>query len=961
MFPFRFLKKPPRAEIGSADPIPDPAGKRFPALFALVLVLMASGIAAIVSFSYGRFKKEFLEKTKSQIRSIADLKTNQLEGWRRERFGDAEVFFSNPAFAELVGRFFTRPGDARIRGELRSWLSGYQAYGHYDRLFLLDPAGLERLSVPGSTEPVPEHLAGDIHEILSAGKVAFLDFHEDTPGGSPRLAFLVPIIAGRAETGGGRPIGLLVLHIKPETFLYPFIQEWPISMVSGETLLVRREGEDVLFLNSLKFDKDAALRLRIPLTRTEVPAVKAALGQEGIAEGEDYRGVRTLAALRAVPGTPWFLVAKLDAAEAYAPVRSRFWQTVVLLFSLVAASGLGLGMMWRHQRSRYYRGRLEAMQALRQRDSDLKALSTRQKALLDAIPDIIMEVDRDKRYKWANRAGLMFFGDDIFGREASDYFEGDQNTYAVVQPLFEGDETVTYVESWQRRKDGEKRLLGWWCRVLKDEAGNVEGALSSARDITESRRLETDLRTSREDLRAALEVSNRSRRTLLSMIEDLRMAEADRESRVNELTTIHGAALRLQSLFDSASLARELIAIIETTLHHEYGAVLLFDESGRELVPFALSDQARGPAIIAAGEIRPDSYRFAAGEGVSGWVAETGRTVRLGDVRGDSRFVQVRKGILSEMCVPLKVGNRIIGVLNVESPHPDAYSESDQRVLETIASQMALSIQQTRLREEIQNHAVELDKRVRERTVELHAANQELEAFAYSVSHDLRAPLRAMDGFSAALLSHDSGHLDEQGRHYLLRIQEAARRMGQLINDLLDLSQITRRETSLQPVDLSALAREIAAELQKGDPDRRADFIIDEGMIVTGDAHLLRIALVNLLSNAWKFSSLRAPARIEVGVQPPAFVPAGENRSEAAGPAEKGRVYFVRDNGAGFDMAYAGKLFIPFQRLHSLKEFPGTGIGLVTVQRIVTRHGGRIWAEAAVNRGAAFYFTLGGG
>ena len=248
--------------------------------------------------------------------------------------------------------------------------------------------------------------------------------------------------------------------------------------------------------------------------------------------------------------------------------------------------------------------------------------------------------------------------------------------------------------------------------------------------------------------------------------------------------------------------------------------------------------------------------------------------------------------------------------------------------------------------EEIRKLNAELELRVRERTAELQAVDQELEAFAYSVSHDLRAPLRAMDGFSAALLSQYQGRLDEPGRHYLDRIQAASRRMGDLINDLLDLSRVTRCEMTRQQVDFSALAREIAAELQADDPQRQVEFVIAEGMVAGGDLHLLRIVLQNLLSNAWKYTSQRSPAHIEVGILP------------HSPPQPEAPVYFVRDNGVGFDMAYADKLFAAFQRLHSMKEFPGTGIGLVTVKRIVTRHGGRIWTEAAVDQGATFYFTI---
>ena len=246
--------------------------------------------------------------------------------------------------------------------------------------------------------------------------------------------------------------------------------------------------------------------------------------------------------------------------------------------------------------------------------------------------------------------------------------------------------------------------------------------------------------------------------------------------------------------------------------------------------------------------------------------------------------------------------------------------------------------------ERIHQLNVELEQRVRERTIQLEAANKELEAFAYSVSHDLRAPLRAMDGFSAALLSDYPDRLDEKGRHYLERIQEASRRMGQLINDLLKLSRVTRTDFNRQQVDLSIVAQQINTNLKAQEPQRQVECEISPDLIVQGDVQLLKIVMENLLSNAYKFSGSREVAQIRVGV----IEKAGE------------RVFFVRDNGVGFDMEYAGKLFAPFQRLHSMQEFPGTGIGLVTVQRIIHRHGGRVWPKSVLNQGTTFYFTLGG-
>ncbi len=260
------------------------------------------------------------------------------------------------------------------------------------------------------------------------------------------------------------------------------------------------------------------------------------------------------------------------------------------------------------------------------------------------------------------------------------------------------------------------------------------------------------------------------------------------------------------------------------------------------------------------------------------------------------------------------------------------YQQQDERVLHALVDSQA----------EIQRMNADLEARVAERTEQLESANRELESFAYAVSHDLRAPLRSMSGFSQILRESAPAGLDDKSLHYLQRIQESSQRMSSLIEDLLSLSRITRSEFTARPGDLAQIANEAAAAIRERHPDRVVQLQIAPSMPINGDIRLLRIAMDNLLDNAWKYTAHAHPAKIEVGVQ---------ERDGAA-------VYYVRDNGVGFDMQYADKLFAPFQRLHAESQFPGTGIGLVTVQRIVARHGGRIWVEAVPNEGAMFQFTL---
>jgi light-regulated signal transduction histidine kinase (bacteriophytochrome) len=263
-------------------------------------------------------------------------------------------------------------------------------------------------------------------------------------------------------------------------------------------------------------------------------------------------------------------------------------------------------------------------------------------------------------------------------------------------------------------------------------------------------------------------------------------------------------------------------------------------------------------------------------------------------------------------------------------------------LVQQLCGPIALAIENAFLYEESNRHAGELENRVRERTAQLETANHELEAFSYSVSHDLRAPLRSLNGFSSVLIEEYDDQLDERGKNYLKRIRVASQRMSDLIEDLLKLARFSRAALRPERVNLSALVKTVADDLCNSQPGRSAEFVIQPDMQANADLNLLRVVMVNLLGNSWKFTSKHSSARIEVGT------------IDSSGKT----IYYVRDDGAGFDMQYAEKLFAPFQRFHSPGEFEGSGVGLATVQRIIRLHGGRVWAEGEVEKGTTIYFTL---
>jgi light-regulated signal transduction histidine kinase (bacteriophytochrome) len=336
------------------------------------------------------------------------------------------------------------------------------------------------------------------------------------------------------------------------------------------------------------------------------------------------------------------------------------------------------------------------------------------------------------------------------------------------------------------------------------------------------------------------------------------------------------------------------------------------------------------------------SERQPLGVGIAGRVVATGEPILIPEIETAQvleiaappfRDMLRRIGVFSVLAIPVRSRGQTTGVLSILRTSPGRpYTIDDQRHAQDLANRAGLAIENAML-------VATLEQRVQERTAALEATNHQLEAFSYSVSHDLRAPLRAIDGFSRALETDFAGQLGDEGDHYLQRIRAAAQRMGRLIDDLLDLSQIGRATIELRAVNLSAIASTILADLCKREPDRDVTIEIAPDLTAHADRRLVKILLENLLGNAWKFTRNTADARISVGVEDATF--------------------FVRDNGAGFDMMYVEKLFTPFQRLHTASEFEGEGIGLATAQRIVEHHRGRIWAQSEPARGAVFFFTLG--
>jgi PAS domain S-box-containing protein len=989
----------------SKDRLPDAVTKAVEnaeprAWYPLVLIfaIVASGIFAGGFLSYRNYERHFRTRIEEELSAITELKVGQIVRWRRERLADANFIRRTPYAARRALDVLAQPASLTTRQNFTAVLEALFADGSYERALLLDEQLNVGLVYPeGASGVLGEVALRAAQQALRSHQVVVADLHRQTEDGPVYLSLVVPFVVRRKSTGDkvpaagqdssptDRSAGLLVLEVNAQKDLYPLIQFWPTASRTAETLLVRREGNDALFLNNLKFRTNAALKLRFSLARTNVPAVKAALGQEGIVEGTDYRGEHVLGAVRAIPDTPWRMVARMDLAEVYAPQRERLWLTILLMAALLLGAGASVGMVWRQQREQFYREKAAASEMI-------QASEERYRTIMDQAADAIFMRGETGRILEANRKACQSLG---YSREellAKSIWDLDPEALqAGKQKLWSrilAGEQFTF-ESHQRRKDGSVFPVEATLGLVRLPAGPA--VLGIVRDITERKRVERALRETEERFRRAVvdspfpvllhaedgaiiqtsnswcEITGYTREELATIADWTERAYGERK------TLVQADVDRLYGLDHRETQG-------DYTIRTKSGDLRIWEFSS---APLGHLPDGRRLVISMAMDVTERRQAEAALRENEMSLRETQRIARLGGY-----VLHIPSGVWSSS----DVLDTLFGIDEdyersvagwVALVHPDDRRMMDDYFRNEVLSQgrtfdkeyrvvrqndqaerwvhglgklefdaegrplkMHGTIQDITERRQAEEKIRELnqtlEQRVVERTAQLEVANKELESFSYSVSHDLRAPLRAIDGFARILDEDYTARLDDEGRRLLGVICAEARRMGQLIDDLLAFSRMSRQQVELAQIDMTALAQAVFDEQAAQAPGRQLRFKVQPLPPALGDRALLRQVLANLISNAIKYTRSRAVAEIEIG-----------------GRTEDGQsLYYVKDNGVGFDMRYAGKLFGVFQRLHTEAEFEGNGVGLALVQRVIHRHGGRVWAEGKLNEGSTFYFTL---
>ena len=873
-----------------AEPLSEPVAVTTSKPLLLLFAVLAVVIMAIGWGVYGYLARQVEAQKNAELLTIARLKSQQIASWLDEHDIEAKLMVSSPFLEETVAQWL-KARDPATASQIRQRLTDFlAAYPSSQSIVLLDAQDSVLLQV------------GEPHLLTPELRKAAAQARLQHRGGRTDLYRADLLLPEHRHLDFAPPLGnaglILVLRADPHKFLFPFIQSWPVPSLSAETLLVRRDDDQVLYLNDLRFATNTANKLRLSLSRAAtLPAALAVLtGGSGNFRGQDYRLIPVLSAYHAVPGTTWMLIAKVDQAELSAPLRIYAWLLATGVLAALTATGSVVLYLARRRET----AQRLALLTLRQQQLDAIQTSERKfRTLIDNLPDIAWHKDAEGLYVSCNRRyaeALHLAVEAIIGHRDEDFFPPE------LAAKYQADDRLV-IESGQELSTEEHLLQNGksiWLHTRKarilDNNGRCLGTIGVGRDITERKHQE-------ERTAALLELSTSTEtdeKTLLQQGLDKMQYLTD--SRIGFLHFVSEDQKEIELVtWSSDTLTHYCQAAFDR--HYPLASAGIWVDTVLLKQPIIINDYATAPGKKGLPAGHSPLQRFIS--------------------------VPVFEGPLVRM---------IVGVGNAARD----YDGHDVETLKLFSYDLYRIVQHQRAEEKIRQFTIDLEQRILQRTGELEAANADLEGFSYSVSHDLRAPLRAIDGFSAILREDYAQALDTEGQRLLQVVSDNARKMGQLIDDILAFARASRHELQMIRLDMAALVGEVWQGLEPQRQGRDFDLRLTDLPTASGDPAAIRQVWQNLLGNAIKFTRGRTPAVIEVG-----------GRTEGAE-----NLYYLKDNGIGFDPAYTAKLFGLFQRLHGMDEFEGTGVGLAIVKRFVLKHGGRVWAEGRVGDGATFWFSL---
>ena len=956
----------------------DAAKGRSAVFYRLIILFILISIIPITAgyIHLNNEEKRTVNEKIGELAAIADLKVRQVANWRLERLSNANAIYRIPMPANLLKKCLDYPQNKAYLKEYAVTLDTLRSVYRLGSLLAVAPDYRVICGSGKYYDIIGPDAKRNIAQALKENRIIFSELHKNPTIPEIHMDVYVPL--NTKDHGKSELVGVMMLRLDPYEFLYPMIEAWPTSSKTSETLLVSGQGEEVIFLNELRHQKETALKFKFSLDNKRLPAAMAVMGIEGPVEGIDYRGVPVFAVVRKVPGSPWFLVAKTDKSEIYAPLWRDRAYTGILVFLFISLAGAFIAYLWKQSSEAFYREQYKF-------ERDKAAIEKHYKYLTKYANDIVVLVGSGERIVEVNDKALAAYG---YSREemlaldphALRTPEHDLSTSELLDIIKKTNGAV--YETVHKRKDGSTFPVEVSSRLIESEGSKF--LLSIVRDITERKMLQQQLESFFADSSAGLCIIDSEFRwvKINKMLADINRAPVEhhlgktlRETLPLVAPTIeplimdvvhngrsmanieivgktpvkHGVPRHLlcsffpvpgpdpkrgyaggiivditdQKVFeeelkkerDQAKMYLDIAGVLFVMLDRE-GRILLLNKKGYELLEYREGEL-----------IGKNWFELCLPEGAHQKVNQVFREMMNGNVEP---FEYHENEVIT------KTGNKLIIAF-----HNTVIQDETGRLMGALSSGEDIT-EKVQAQEKLKKLNEDLESRVKERTAQLESANAELEAFSYSVSHDLRAPLRAIDGFSLMLLEDHSTALDSEAKRLLDVVRNNTVMMAKLIEDLLAFAKLSRDNLVPAMLNMEQIARSVYEEISSRYPERIIDFTVKRLPAAQGDEAMMRRVFYNLIDNAVKFTKGRPAAAIEVG----SLFEEGKN------------VYYVKDNGAGFNPEYLNKLFGVFQRLHSNAEFEGTGVGLAIVARIIKKHGGTVRAEGKLNEGATFYFAL---